>query len=482
MESLKEKTAKGLFWGSVSNGLQQILNLLFGIVLGRLLTPSDYGMVGMLAIFTAIAGTLQESGFTSALTNKKTITHDDYNAVFWFSLLCGLLMYGVLFCCAPWIARFYNKPELTPLARYVFLGFLFASTSTAHSAYLFRNMMVKQRAKAVLPALFLSGVIGIVMAYCGMSYWGLATQSLVYVLVTNISFWYYSRWRPTLHFDFRPLKSMFSFSSKILITNIFTQVNGNILSALLGRFYSASEVGHYTQSNKWNIMAYYFVSGTVNSVGQPVLSKISDDKPRLCAVLRKMLRFSVFLSFPALLGLALVSRELIVITITDKWIACVPLMQTLCVWGAFAPVTTLYSTLLISRGKSDLFMWNTMALSLLQIAVLLACNPYGIGWMVRCFVLLNILYLLVWQHFIRKETGLTLFMAVCDILPFGLIATATMLATWLLTSWITNIYLLFAAKILVGAALYAGVMKLFRVAIFTESVDFLLQRLGRKKP
>lgn len=481
MESLKEKTAKGLFWGSINSGLQQILNLVFGIVLGRLLCPADYGMIGMLTIFTAIANTLQESGFTSALTNKKNVCHDDYNAVFWFNVLSGIILYAILFCCAPLIARFYNKPELTPLARYVFLQFLFSSTATAHNAYLFKNMMVKQRAKAMLPALVISGLTGITMAYCGMSYWGLATQSLVYVVIVNVSFWYYSHWTPTFHFDFRPLKSMFGFSSKILITNIFTQVNGNILSALLGKFYTVDEVGHYTQSNKWNTLAYYFISGTVNYVAQPVLAQVADDKARLCGVLRKMLRFSVFLSFPALFGLALVSRELIVITITEKWIACVPLMQTLCIWGAFGPVTTLYSNLLISRGKSNLFMWNTIVLSLLQITVLLVCNPYGIAWMIRCFVLLNILYILVWQHFIKQETGMTLMMALRDILPFAFIGAFTTFAAWLVTLWISNIYLLFVAKILVGALFYAGVMKVLHVAIFTECVEFLMQRFKKKR-
>lgn len=481
MESLKEKTAKGLFWGSINSGLQQILNLVFGIVLGRLLCPADYGMIGMLTIFTAIANTLQESGFTSALTNKKNVCHDDYNAVFWFNVLSGIILYAILFCCAPLIARFYNKPELTPLARYVFLQFLFSSTATAHNAYLFKNMMVKQRAKAMLPALVISGLTGITMAYCGMSYWGLATQSLVYVIIVNVSFWYYSHWTPTFHFDFRPLKSMFGFSSKILITNIFTQVNGNILSALLGKFYTVDEVGHYTQSNKWNTLAYYFISGTVNYVAQPVLAQVADDKARLCGVLRKMLRFSVFLSFPALFGLALVSRELIVITITEKWIACVPLMQTLCIWGAFGPVTTLYSNLLISRGKSNLFMWNTIVLSLLQITVLLVCNPYGIAWMIRCFVLLNILYILVWQHFIKQETGMTLMMALRDILPFAFIGAFTTFAAWLVTLWISNIYLLFVAKILVGALFYAGVMKVLHVTIFTECVEFLMQRFKKKR-
>ena len=240
--TLKEKTARGLVWGAVNNGAQQLLNLLFGIVLARLLDDTDYGMVGMLTIFTAVAGTLQESGFTAALANRRQVKHEDYNAVFWFSALMGAGLYIVLFCCAPLIARFYGDDRLIPLARYVFLGFLIASTGTAHHAYLFRNLMVKQKAEAQIPALILSGMAGVAMAYAGMSYWGIATQTLVYITVTNVFYWRLSAWRPTWHWDFRPLKEMFGFSSKLLVTNLFTQVSNNLLSALLGRFFTPNVV------------------------------------------------------------------------------------------------------------------------------------------------------------------------------------------------------------------------------------------------
>ena len=166
-ESLKDKTAKGLLWGGISNGAQQLLNLLFGIFLARLLTPDDYGMVGMLTIFSLIAGTIQESGFISALINQKDIKHEDYNAVFWFSILTSLCLYIILFFCAPLIARFFHQPELTALARYSFLGFFISSTGVAHSAYFYKNLMVKQRAVLNITALIISGIIGITMAYHG---------------------------------------------------------------------------------------------------------------------------------------------------------------------------------------------------------------------------------------------------------------------------------------------------------------------------
>ena len=339
-QSLKDKTAKGLLWGGISNGVQQLLNLAFGIFLARILTPADYGMVGMLAIFTAIAGTLQDSGFTSALTNKKEVTHRDYNAVFWFSFLTGITLYIILFFSAPLIAAYYRQPDLVPLARFTFLGFVISSSATAHSAYLFRNLMVKQKAIAQIPALVISGTVGILMAYNGMSYWGIATQSLVYIAIINLCFWYFSPWRPTFHLDFRPLKEMFGFSSKVLLTNIFIQTNNNIFSAIIGRLFLPKDVGFYTQANKWNTMGASLISGTINSVAQPVLAQITDNSNRQQAVFRKMLRFTSYLAFPAMFGLALIAPEFIHLAIKDKWMPCVPILQTLCIWGAFLPITT----------------------------------------------------------------------------------------------------------------------------------------------
>ena len=232
-QSLKEKTAKGLLWGGISNGAQQLLNLFFGIFLARLLTPADYGMVGMLSIFSLIAASIQESGFISALINKKDIKHEDYNAVFWFSILTSLCLYTILFFCAPLIAKFFNQPELTALARYSFLSFVIASTGIVHNAYMYKYLMVKQRAIATITALIISGIIGVTLAYNNFSYWGIATQNITYLFVITICSWFFSSWRPTLHLSFMPLRGMIAFSSKMLATNIFNHLNNNIFSCIL---------------------------------------------------------------------------------------------------------------------------------------------------------------------------------------------------------------------------------------------------------
>lgn len=195
--------------------------------------------------------------------------------------------------------------------------------------------------------------------------------------------------------------------------------------------------------------------------------------------MRKMLRFTAFLSFPALGGLALVAQEFIVITITDKWLPCVPLMQTLCLWWAFAPVVTLYSNLLMSKGKSNVFMWSTITISLLQLCVIFFSHNYGIAWMIRCYVCLNVLYIAVWQHFVHKETGLRLFTALCDVAPFAAISALSMGVAWLASLPFDNLYARFAVKVAVAAAVYLGVMKVLRVKIFDEAMQFLMSRLHR---
>mgnify|MGYP000761503667 CR=1 FL=1 len=479
--SLKQKTAKGLLWGGFGTGIQQVLNLLFGVALARLLDKTDYGMVGVLAIFAGIANVLLSSGFGAALINKRDLKHRDCNAVFWFNILMGAFLYIVLFFCAPLIARFFNEPSLIPLSRYFFLAFFIGSSAGVHNAMLTRNLMVKQKAISQMPAMIISGSIGVFMAWNGMSYWGIATQNLTYILVLAICYWHFSPWRPTFQLDFRPLKELFGFSSKILITGTFEQICTNLLSTLIGRFYTKADVGSYTQSYKWNTMGYSFITGMISNVAQPVLAQVADDRERQQQVFRKMLRFTAFLSFPAMFGLALIAQEFIIITITDKWLQCVPMLQVLCLGGAFAPITTLYTSFIISKGKSNIYMWNTILLGLLQLGVMLTVYPYGISTMIRWFVIINIGWLGIWQFFVWRLIRLTLWNALKDILPFAGIAAVTTTATWYITSFIDNIYLMLTAKVLIAIVLYTLLMYLCDAAIFKESVNYLLKKNKKQR-
>lgn len=475
-QNLKEKTAKGLLWGTISNGGQQVLNLVFGIALARTLSAADYGMVGMLSIFSLIAASLQESGFTSALNRKQQATQADYNAVFWFNILCSTSIYIVLFFCAPLIAVWFRRPELTPLARFCFLSFVLSSLGTTPRAYLFRHLQVKQTAWITLTALTVSGVTGVTLAWTGFAYWGIAAQNLTYCAMMSLLSWYVSGWRPSLRVDLRPLRGMIGFSSRLLLTNVFNHINNNIFSIFFGRLYGDRMVGYYNQANKWTYMGHSLLSNTLWGVTQPVFARLVGDREREWRAFRKMLRFTAFTSFPVLFGIALVAPEFITILITDKWLPSAEFMQLLCVGGAFIPVASLYSNFLISQGRSNVFMWNTIGLCLLQLAALLALYPFGARVMVTVYVILGVLWIPVWHVFVQRLIGLTLWQALCDMLPFMAAAAVAMLAAYAVSGLFENIYAVFAVKIAVAVAVYVALMAAGRVVVFRECVDFLLRR------
>lgn len=476
-ETLKDKTASGLIWGGLSNGVQQLLNLVIGIFLARMLTASEYGMVGVLTIFSLIASSLQESGFTSALTNLKKATNRDYNAVFWFNVLTSIGIYAILYFCAPLIARFYRQPALTALSRYLFLSFVISSFGIAHSAYLFRNLMVKQRTISVLIAQAISGAVGVTLVYLGYSYWGLATQTLVYCTATMICFWCFSRWRPSFHIDFGPIKGMYGFSIKVLMTNIFQNINNNFFSVILGRYYNDATVGQYNQANKWCSMGHSMVNGMIIGVAQPVMARVAEDIERQRRVFRKLLRFSAFISFPVMLGLAIVAEPLITVAITDRWLESARIMQVLCVWGAFVPIQSVYTQMLLSRGMSRQYMVGILIIGALQVGVALAMMRWGLFAMFIAYVIVNICWLAYWQVYARRELQLSAVEALSDIFPLFFLTAVVMGVTWWTTQSITSSWLLLCVRVALGATLYAAATSIFYPSMQKESIAYLKKKI-----
>ena len=474
-EGLKERTAKGLMWGAINNLSSQLLMALIGIILGRLLTPADYGMVGMLAIFTAITGSLQESGFTAALTNLKEATHREYNAVFWTSTGISILLYLVLYISAPLIADYFHQPGLIPLSRLVFASLLLAGIGIAHAAYMFRNMMNREKAITGFFALVGSGIIGITLALNGYSYWSLAWQQFAYICIINIGRLYYVRWMPSFHIDLTPIREMIGFSSKILITNIINQVNNNILSFIFGRLFTAGAVGNYTQAAKWNTMGHSLISGTMQQVAQPVLASINEEENRQLNVFRKMLRFTAFLSMPAMLGLAFIA-DFIVVLLGEQWTDSVPLLRMLCISGAFLPIHTLYQNLFISHGRSDTYMWCSVALVITQIVVVMVFATWGIEIMIAAYVVTLILWTGIWQVLAYRLIQLRFINLLKDVCPFLLATIGCIGVAYYTTLFITNVIALILSRIIITSLLYMAIMKIAHVKIFMECIQFIFKR------
>lgn len=474
MSTLKEKTAQGLLWGGLNSGIQQLVGLAFGIVLGRLLSPSDYGMMAMISIFSLVATALQDSGFRTALTNIEHPKHEDYNSVFWFNIIMASSLYVILFLAAPLIGEYYHTPRVVPLCRYAFLSIVIASLGTAQSAYLFKHLRAKQQAEAGALAVILSSLTGVGMAFAGMAYWSLATQGLVYVGINTLLQWHFSPWRPSIHgITFAPVRRMFRFSCKILATTIMTHVNNNVLNILLGHYFTPRDTGNYNQAYQWNTKCYSLVQSMVAQVAQPVLVSLNGEEGRQKDVFRKMMRFTAFITFPLLFGFGLVAKEFIVTAIGEKWLASAQLIQILCISGATMPLSTLFSNMIISKGRSGTFFWCTFTLGLVQIATMIMIWPMGIRTMVIAYTLLNTSWLLVWLFFVRRLIGYGYWMFFCDVMPFALAAAGVMGVAYVATMPLSNMIALLISRFIIAVVLYYVVMKIARVKILAECERFV---------
>ncbi|WP_455069573.1 lipopolysaccharide biosynthesis protein [Prevotella aurantiaca] len=476
-QTLKEMTAKGLFWGALNNGTMQILNALIGILLARILSKSDYGLIGMLAVFTAIAGALQESGFTSAIANLENPTDNDYNSVFWFSTFVSWFSYIVLFFSAPLIANFFHHAELVDLSRFLFVSLLFSAIGTAPTAYLFKNIMVKETTILRVTSLLISGIVSVVLAIQGYGYWSLAWQQVLYITLTSLGRFFLIPWRPSLKkIDFGPVRRMFSFSYKILITSVVNVISQNLLTFIFGRLYTANAVGNFSQAFKWDTMASTMISGTTSQVAQPILAEMKSERERQTFVFRKMLRFTAFLAFPAMFGLGMVSQEFIIVLIKEKWAESVPLLRILCISGAFLPFYTLYQNLMISRGKSDVYLWVTTSLIAVQLLLVLLCNSEGMLFMVSAYTVVTVLWLFVWQYFAHREISIRLWDVLLDIVPYMVVSAAIMAAVYFTTTGIHNLIVLLLVRISLAIVAYFVVMKLLGSKILDECVNYVFHK------
>ena len=476
MDNLKEKTAKGIAWGAINNGATQVLNLVFGIFLGRLLSTEDYGILALITIFTLLAGCIQAAGFSQALANLKPPTQRDYNAVAWFNIIAGFSLYILLFLCAPLIAWFFDQPALTDVSRLAFLSIPISAIGIVPNAKLWIELRNREQAIASIAALLASGSCGVWLAWNGYGYWSLAWQQVIYISVANIFKYYFTRWIPTLPVDFSPIRRMFSFSSKMLATNMLTVISQNVLTFIFGKLLPISTVGLFNQANKWNTMGSSLITNTMAQVAQPVLSNVNSEEERQERIFRKMLRFTSLLSFPLMFGLALTAHEFILLTVGPTWERCVPLLQILCIGGACLPLQGLYQNFIISRSRSDIYLRMVALQIFLQIGITLSLSSQGITTMVAAFSALNVLYIVCWHLALQRIHSLALFDVLKDTVPFALIAVLVMLATHYATLSISTLWLLLLARVITAALLYFIVMRLLNVTILKECLQFIRKK------
>lgn len=416
-ESLKHKTVKGTIWSSVERFSVQGIAFVVMIVMARILTPEDYGLVGMVTIFIAVSQSLVDSGFSQALIRKQDRTETDNSTVFFFNIAVGLFLYLILFLCAPLIARFYDQPLLTPLTRLISLSVLINSFVVVQRALLTVKIDFKTQAKASLSAAIIAGAVGITMAYTGFGVWAIVWYQLVNLAVNVGLLWVFSRWRPRLLYSWDSFRELFSFGSKLALSGIIDTLYNNIYLIVIGKVFKASDLGYYTRSSQFAQFPSSNLSAIMQRVTFPVLCTIQDDDDRLRSVYRRFLRLSAFVVFPLMCGLAGVSYPFIRLILGEKWLFSAELLQIICLSMMWYPVHAINLNLLQVKGRSDLFLRLEIVKKCLGVAVLCATVPLGLVAMCWGSLLSSILCLVINTHYTGKLIQVGFLMQMRDLLP-----------------------------------------------------------------
>lgn len=372
-----------MIWTAIERFGQQLLRLIIGIIIARILEPYMFGIVGMTVIFTDLAQSILDSGFGSALIQKKDRNEIDYSTCFYFNVVVGLLLYIVLFISAPYIAKFYHTEELINVIRIISIGFVFNSLIISQNAKLSAEFRFKVSAIINVASYLISGVVGIVLAYIGFGVWALVFQQVLSCFLRVLFIEIYTRWIPLLVFSRISFNYLFNFGSKVLVSGFLFSIYNNLYTLVIGRIFAPAEVGHYNRANQFASLPSSTLIGVVMKVAYPLMAKVQDDTERLRRSYQKFLRLPIYIIYPILVGLIVLAKPFIVLLIGEKWIFCVPLLQVLAFGYMFDPLTQVNLNILYVKGRTDLVLKLDIIKRIIGITILFLTLPFGIWWL--CF-------------------------------------------------------------------------------------------------
>jgi O-antigen/teichoic acid export membrane protein len=475
-ESLKNKTLKGTLWSTLERFSVQGVSFIVMIIMARILTPEDYGLVGMLAIFIAVSQSLVDSGFSQALIRKQDRSEVDNSTVFYFNIGVGIALYLILFFCAPLIARFYNEPILTSLTRLIALSVVINSFVVVQRALLTIRIDFKTQAKASLSASIVSGCVGITMAYTGFGVWAIVAYQLTN-LATNVSLlWFFSHWRPQWVYSWQSFRELFSFGSKLAVSGIIDTIYKNIYLIVIGKIFKASDLGYYTRAHQFAEFPSSNVTGIIQRVTFPVLCTIQNDDARLQDVYRRFLRISAFVILPLMIGLAAVAHPFIILVLKEKWEFAAVLLQIICLGMMWYPIHAINLNLLQVKGRSDLFLRLEIIKKLIGVAIIAITMNFGIVAMCWGSVANSLIALVINTHYTGKLINVGFFRQIKDLLPILCYSFSMGFVVWLTVQFLPYNWLKLTGGILVGIIYFVAVTYLSGSKDFKELRSLLKSR------
>ena len=453
-ESLKTKTKKGLYWSAASNFANQGMRFVFGLILARLLSPDAYGVIGMLGVFMCVIQVFIDCGFSQALIAKQDRTQTDFSTEFFFNIGVGIVGYIILFVAAPFIADFYNMEILSPVLRVLGIGIVINSFCVVQNAQFGIRLDFKTPAKLGVSTNLFSGIVGIALAYFGWGVWALVFQQVASDILNAILVWVLAGWRPTLEFSRDSFKYLWNYGSKILASSIIQQVYDNLYPLVIGKFFSARQLGLYSRAQGFASLPSTNLSGILASVTFPVLSKINNDIERLVAIYRKMMKTTAFIVFPLMVGLCATASPLIKILLNEQWYECILLCQLLCCALIWQPLSLIHLSVLKVAGRTDLVLKLEIMKRSMGLISIFGAIPFGVVGMCVGF---NIFYIYCFSlntYFTSNALKVPIKAQIHDVLPILLNSLAMGVVAYLLTNLPLNIYLQFGVSVCAGITMY----------------------------
>lgn len=455
-ETLKQQTKKGLYWTFLNQFANYGLNFCIGIVMARLLSPSDYGITALPAVFTTIAWILQNGGISDALVRKTDLKEEDLSTSFYYSIIVGILIYLTLFFSAPWIAKFYETPVLVPLLRVTALSFLWGPLNSSQNVILKRRMDFKTPTKISLVTRLLSASVGIILAYMGYGLWALVISGVFSSLLTVILNWFIVRWLPHTGWSKTSFKYLWQYGNKIMLSWGLDTLYQNITPIFVAKYYSPTDLGVYNRAQGYAAMPSQQVTGVIQIVTFPALSKIQNDDKSLAHNYRKMIRVTAFIVFPLMMLLSALARPLVLTLITSKWESCIILLQIICFAMMWYPLQALNLNLLSVKGRSDLLLRVEIVKKIIGISILAITLPQGL--IIFCYgsIISAIISLVINTYYTGKLIQIGFMRQMKDVFPSMMLSFLVFGIVHLINYFTANAYLQILCGGIAGVIVYIG--------------------------
>lgn len=478
---LKLKTARTLKWNTIDKFSSQVLYAVTGIVLANVVSKEEFGIVGAILVFQAFASLLIDSGFSTALIQRKNPSNTDYSTVFWFNMGVSVALYAVLWFCAPWIdALFHAGGRLVPLSRVMFLTFILNAAAIVQTNRLMKQMTVKMVAVSNVIGLTVSGIVGVWLALSGYGAWAIVWQSIVLAAVKSGILWFSSSWKPGAEFSMSSLRSIFSVGAGVMASSFLNTIFQNIYSFIIGAHYNLVQLGNYSQADKWSKMGVMSLSQVFTASFLPLLSAKQDDRREYERMMSKTNRFTSYITFFAMGLLLVCSTQIFHIFFGTKWDSAILMFQLLVVRGIFTVITTLYNNYIISCGASRKYVYSEIVKDVSTVIAIAVTIPFGITWLVAGQVFAGAVYYCYALYLVGKVTGCSRVALVKDALPYLALTVVSLAPAVVLAHFIVNAWLLFVLQVIVAAGAYLLMNKLLRSKIQDDVLEYALGGVKRK--